>query len=391
MTTRIVVEPSGFHCLNMGDVAMMQVAVARLGELWPNAEIEVVTGRPDLLRRYCPCAVPLAVDTRNAWLLGQSLIGRFHKRFPSGISDALRRLERQLWLRCPAATDFGVRIKARILHRTIPSPSSFRKRLTGAGLLVVSGMGGLNDAFADSACPLLDELEAVLRMGVPVVAFGQGIGPITDPELMEKARTVLPRLKLAYHRRTSSLGDAIGVNVRLAGYAGTDEDTVNKLRDPLRRAAQALASSLIPVPISLHESDSDLETADMLLCCQSHGSTGTIESPEDVVDLIGRCRVMVTGSYHGGVFSLAQGIPVVGLVQSPYYKQKFTGLQERFPAGCRMIDLRRPVASGEIEDAIRGAWESAEEVRGSLLEAAACQIELSRAAYQAVRELYPLV
>ena len=424
MTTRIVVEPSGFHCLNMGDVAMMQVAVARLGELWPNAEIEVVTGRPDLLRRYCPCAVPLAVDTRNAWLLGQSLIGRFHKRFPSGISDALRRLERQLWLRCPASTDFGVRIKARILHRTIPSPSSFRKRLTGAGLLVVSGMGGLNDAFADSACPLLDELEAVLRMGVPVVAFGQGIGPITDPELMEKARTVLPRLKLiglregytglpllesigvpgdricvtgddaielAYHRRTSSLGDAIGVNVRLAGYAGTDEDTVNKLRDPLRRAAQALASSLIPVPISLHESDSDLETADMLLCCQSQGSTGTIESPEDVVDLIGRCRVVVTGSYHGGVFSLAQGIPVVGLVQSPYYKQKFTGLQERFPAGCRMIDLRRPVASGEIEDAIRGAWESAEEVRGSLLEAAACQIELSRAAYQAVRELYPLV
>jgi colanic acid/amylovoran biosynthesis protein len=285
-------------------------------------------------------------------------------------------------------------------------------------------MGGLNDAFADSACPLLDELEAVLRMGVPVVAFGQGIGPITDPELMEKARTVLPRLKLiglregytglpllesigvpgdricvtgddaielAYHRRTSSLGDAIGVNVRLAGYAGTDEDTVNKLRDPLRRAAQALASSLIPVPISLHESDSDLETADMLLCCQSQGSTGTIESPEDVVDLIGRCRVMVTGSYHGGVFSLAQGIPVVGLVQSPYYRQKFTGLQERFPAGCRMIDLRRPVASGEIEDAIRGAWESAEEVRGSLLEAAACQIELSRAAYQAVRELYPLV
>jgi colanic acid/amylovoran biosynthesis protein len=424
MTTRIVVEPSGSHCLNMGDVAMMQVAVARLNELWRHAEIEVVTGRPDLLQRYCPSAVPLAVEARNAWLSGQSLIGGVHRRLPRGISPALQKLERQLWLRRPAVTDFGVRFKARILRRTIPSPSSFRKRLTGANLLVVSGAGMLNDAFADSACPLLDELEVALRAGIPVVAFGQGIGPITDPELLAKARVVLPRLaliglregrtgltllesigvprdriyvtgddaiELAYQRRGRSWGDAIGVNVRLAGYAGTDDDTVAKLRGPLGSAAQALNSSLISVPISLHKSDSDVTAAERLLGDQSQGSKATIETPEDVVDLIGRCRVVVTGSYHGGVFALAQGIPVVGLVKSAYYEQKFTGLEEQFPGGCRTIDFRRPVASSGIEDAIRGAWESAEQIRDSLLEAAARQIELSRAAYRAARELYPLV
>jgi hypothetical protein len=79
------------------------------------------------------------------------------------------------------------------------------------------------------------------------------------------------------------------------------------------------------------------------------------------------------------------------LAQNAYYEQKFTGLQEQFPGGCRMIDFRRPVASSEIEDAIRSAWESAERVRESLLEAAARQIELSRAAYRAANELYPLV
>jgi colanic acid/amylovoran biosynthesis protein len=98
----------------------------------------------------------------------------------------------------------------------------------------------------------------------------------------------------------------------------------------------------------------------------------------------------VTRRYHGGVFALAQGIPIVGLFQSTYYEQKFAGLQEQFPGGCRTIDFRRPVSPGEIEDAICGAWESADRVRDSLLEAAARQIELSWAAYRAVKELYPL-
>ena len=38
--------------------------------------------------------------------------------------------------------------------------------------------------------------------------------------------------------------------------------------------------------------------------------------------------VEVTGSYHAGVFALAQGIPVVGLLQSAYYEQKFIGHSE---------------------------------------------------------------
>ena len=39
---------------NMGDVAMLQVAVARLLKLWPEARIEVLTDSPAGLARYCP-------------------------------------------------------------------------------------------------------------------------------------------------------------------------------------------------------------------------------------------------------------------------------------------------------------------------------------------------
>ena len=41
---------------NMGDVAMLQVAVARLLDLWPDACIEVLTDSPANLARYCPGA-----------------------------------------------------------------------------------------------------------------------------------------------------------------------------------------------------------------------------------------------------------------------------------------------------------------------------------------------
>jgi colanic acid/amylovoran biosynthesis protein len=409
----------------MGDVAMMQIAVARLSELWPRAEIGVLAARPDLLSRFCPDAVLIDVEARRAWLLGRSLIARVRRRLPPRASAFVQGLEEELWLRCPRLADLWVNFRAWALGKAIPpSPSGFRKRLTGADLLVVNGMGAFTDAFRENACAILDELRAVLRAGVPIVAFGQGIGPITDPELLARARAVLPRLKLiglregrmglpfleslgvprerihvtgddaielAYRLRPGSLGDAIGINLRLSDYAETDDDTVGKLREPLRRSAQALNCSLVPVPISFHlVRDSDVEAIGKLLEGQSQNSQAAIETPEDVIRQIGKCRVVVTGSYHAGVFALAQGIPVVGLVQSAYYEQKFDGLQEQFPGGCRTIDFRRPVTSGEIEDVIRNAWESAEEVRDSLLEAAARQIELGRSAYRTVRELYPL-
>jgi len=283
-------------------------------------------------------------------------------------------------------------------------------------------MGGLNDAFADSACPLLDELEFALQAGVPVVAFGQGVGPITNPELLARARSVLPRLtmislregytglpllesfgvsrdriyvtgddaiELAYRLRPDVLGGGIGINLRLAGYAETGEDMVDKLREPLLHAVQSLNSILVPVPISLYHADSDVNSTSRILGGQNYGSRAPIETPEDVIHQIGQCRVVVTGSYHGGVFALAQGIPVIGLVHSPYYEQKFTGLQQQFPGGCRILDFRRPVKPVEIQDAIHSAWKSAEQVRESLLSVAARQVELGRAAYQAARRLCP--
>lgn len=422
MGKRIVVESGNFGFHNMGDVAMMQIAVERIGELWPSAQVEVRTRRPDLLANFCPRAVAVSGEERDAWLSSWDLAIGLRQKLPAPLSRALTNFEKAIWLKIPRAMDCAARAKSSLLRRKFIPPETFRRRLQSADLLIVCGTGLLTDDFAEFAVPLLDEMEVALRTGVPVVAFGQGLGPISDPLLLKRAQAVLPRLELislregrsgprllgalgvpcskilvtgddsielALKHRPSSSGSSIGVNLRIAQYAGTNDETVSKLSGALIAVAKNTQRSLVPFPISLHENESDLKTGEKLL--GSHWKpTESLRSPEDVIRLIGGCRIVVTGSYHGGVFALAQGIPIVAIVQSLYYEQKFEGLQQQFPGGCRILDLRMPLTSKEIENAILAVIDSAETTRESLLAAAARQVELSRHAYQIARELCPL-
>ena len=52
MEMRILIENGGYRITNMGDLAMLQIAVSRLKDLWPGALIEVLTSRPDLLTKF---------------------------------------------------------------------------------------------------------------------------------------------------------------------------------------------------------------------------------------------------------------------------------------------------------------------------------------------------
>ena len=43
---------------------------------------------------------------------------------------------------------------------------------------------------------MLDMMEAAIRRRIPVVMFGQGMGPLSDPIVLSRARDVLPRITL---------------------------------------------------------------------------------------------------------------------------------------------------------------------------------------------------
>jgi polysaccharide pyruvyl transferase WcaK-like protein len=111
------------------------------------------------------------------------------------------------------------------------------------------------------------------------------------------------------------------------------------------------------------------------------------DTPLKVINQIRRCRVIVTGSYHAGVFALSMGVPVVGVAKSQYYIDKFLGLADQFGVGCHVVFFRSSGYQEDLAHAIQRAWGSAEQTRPQLLAAAARQVQLSRAAYRRAFEL----
>jgi colanic acid/amylovoran biosynthesis protein len=97
--------------------------------------------------------------------------------------------------------------------------------------------------------------------------------------------------------------------------------------------------------------------------------------------LVRQCRIVATGSYHGAVFALAQGIPAVCLTNSDYYDQKFRGLRALFGEGCHVVSLRDPGFTNRFSKSLDLAWLGADEDRAQLCAAAAQQVEDGKSAY----------
>jgi colanic acid/amylovoran biosynthesis protein len=268
---------------------------------------------------------------------------------------------------------------------------------------------------------MLATLEMANQQGIPTAMLCQGLGPVSDPELLaamkkvlQKARVISLResvhgqqvlnaidyppdrvmlagddgVQLAFENRASTLGNSIGVNLRVAKYSQIEMDLVSTMRQALNSVATRLGNLFIPVPI-LFRDDSDLKTAAALVSGYEDRTCGApVMTPLDVIQRIGRCRVMVTGSYHGAVFALGQGIPAIAVAKSPYYLGKFQGLREQFGDGCQLINWSDRVDAEDLIHAIDCACTSAAHLRPTLLKCAEAQICNATDAY---RRLYASV
>ncbi len=295
-----------------------------------------------------------------------------------------------------------------------------------ADLVVASGGGYITDVFKQHAVSAIDTLGLATRLGKPTVMLGHGLGPLQDKELLAKARAVFPSvnlitlreqragvpllnsigvsqncvmttgddaIELAYTARNTALGNGIGVNLRVAQYSGVNSSLLETIRLTLHNLAKKWDASLIPAPIDhlFYEgyAEPDSATIEKLIKGYNHTSDGgrSLDTPLKVIEQIGQCRVVVTGSYHAGVFALSQGIPAIGLAKSEYYADKFLGLAEQFGVGCEVIFLDDRELQRKLVDSIDRAWQSAEQLRPQLLEAAKRQVELGHTAYKRVYEL----
>ena len=106
-----------------------------------------------------------------------------------------------------------------------------------------------------------------------------------------------------------------------------------------------------------------------------------ISKPSEVIDQIKRCRLVVTGSYHGAVFSLAQGIPAICIANTTYYLNKFLGLKDFYKGGCEVILADDVEFSEKLTITIDTLWKNAENLRPDLLSSSTNLINESRSAY----------
>jgi polysaccharide pyruvyl transferase WcaK-like protein len=408
---------------NMGDVAMLQVAVARLLKLWPDARIEVLTDSPVGLARYCPGAIPLSRIGCRSWVDDRIVLGRLHEFLPAGISNALSRLKRSVRLRWPALLRFVLerRLGLRDGGGRRGSLRTFLESLRTADVLVVSGSGGFADSCRAWNLFILNAMETALYRNIPVVMFGQGMGPLSDADVLARARRVLPQVTLITLRggrggaslletlgvsaaKVLTTGDEatelayaaarepgteIGVNLRVAAYSPVSGDAVAMVGRTLREFARRQGVSLLPVPIAFHDCANDRETIQQMLPESDQASdwADSLDSPAMLIEQVAGCRIVVTGAYHAAVFALGQGIPVVCLANSEYYVAKFQGLADLYETGCTTIQLDQPDAGERLAQVLGRTWNAADTLRAPLLLSAARQVNQSREAYQKIREL----
>jgi polysaccharide pyruvyl transferase WcaK-like protein len=409
---KLLIENGTYQLLNLGDVAMLQAAVRRLVTRFPHADLQVVTRDRQRLACFCPEARPLAPLTRGpAQAATAATRTNASFRWPSRATHAVRqglgeawRRGRQLWLR----------------HQGLPRGKvhPYLNALAECDAIIVTGGGYVSDSWAGHVLQLFGWLDVVRRRGAPIYFVGHGVGPATRADLEAAARRVLPHVRgftlreglfsprwlrrwgvsadrcrvtgdeaieAAFRQAQAKPGELLGLNVRCSLYSKLTEDRFATLREVIPPLARACGTEFLPFPIACASSHADLETAARLFAPAAVPNPLGIDSlhlrPEDIMRRIGRCRIVLTGSYHGGVFALAQGIPAVCLVGSRYYAQKFYGLQAQFGSACQVVTLDEESFPQRLRDAVADAWQNADFWRGGLLAAAQRQIELANRAY----------
>jgi colanic acid/amylovoran biosynthesis protein len=196
-------------------------------------------------------------------------------------------------------------------------------------------------------------------------------------------------IEMAYVIRPKVLGVGIGVNARVSDYSGVDSQILDRIREAVRDASASLGAPLIPVPISHVPGEEDIRSIGKLMDSSDPelSLASGLKTPIEVIRQIQRCRLVVTGSYHAGVFALASGIPVVGLAKSSYYRDKFLGLADMFAVGCETVALDKPDCPTSLRDAIHRLYASAQTIRPCILSSAERQIAAGHACYHRIREL----
>ena len=194
--------------------------------------------------------------------------------------SAFSRAQRVLRRKAPGAAHRLVRVRAALGRRDTQPVDEFLHALYDADIFVSSGAGAFNDEFASLAISILDLLQMAKEAGAVTAVLGHGVGPMTEPALLRRAREVLPGIdlltlregvggkpllaslgvaadrilvtgddavELAYAgRRDGDAGHHLGFNLRMARYAHVDQHAAEAIAAVRARGGRA---SSVPAAI----------------------------------------------------------------------------------------------------------------------------------------------
>lgn len=308
----ITLVPCNTRCLNMGDVAMLQVAVSRLRALWPDERICVFTTDAAALRRYCPEVEPVFLPDQPGWTTDRYFGGRLHAWIPDALSERAVRLHARLAYGAPRLHERLLRLRTRLDRADRASLSSFLDTITSSRLVATAGAGGLADHFRDYTNLTLLALQTAHARGIPTAMLGHGFGPLTLPDLRAKAAIVLPdvdliavrerrsslalllslgvrpdrvmttgddAIELAYDARAREMGEGIGVNLRIARSSAVTGADIASVRAGVWRFLETHPAPLLPLPIA-RQQDLDMKVIREIVRPEPGESRGRV-SPRD--------------------------------------------------------------------------------------------------------------
>jgi colanic acid/amylovoran biosynthesis protein len=241
---QILIQSGSDYYGNVGDLSMLQVTVARLRELWPTASLEVITANPQKLIKYMPEVKPVVIGNEHSQKF--NLKEQLRRWLPKNICQYLVTFQHGIKqsISLPATTYIPSLLdnENKVLLASIDQADAF----------VSTGGGFLTDSFIGYALNHLELLEKAIQAGKITALFGQGIGPVEQPLLAKRIKTVLSNvdlialreekqglpllihygidpakiivtgddaIEMAYSTRTDALGEHIGVNLRIAYYS----------------------------------------------------------------------------------------------------------------------------------------------------------------------------
>jgi colanic acid/amylovoran biosynthesis protein len=150
----------------------------------------------------------------------------------------------------------------------------------------------------------------------------------------------------------------------------------------MQRFTSSKSIPLLPLPCSAYIEEDDAAFIRVIAGGSAKIASPGNVTPESMIAQLHQCRIAVLGSYHAAVFALAQGVPVIGLYRSAYYRDKFMGLAHLFGSGVIPIDLSEPDWPVILESRLLDAWNNAPVLRPQLQSIADEHLRKGRNAFQ---------